>query len=154
VALRLSSARPSVRYRCTIRSGHPIPSSTTIGRGNRPDLLEDPVKEAALRGKSVRTTFAGRRSCFQGPFGNNLTLEPMWPINNPVKNLQKAVVTPRTRVQTDYGIAIRTRRGGCKGRHSGNISTAYLVYQQQNLPGAERSRVGAINSGWEGEALL
>ena len=78
-------------------------------------------EKAALRGSRGVTYFRGPSVLFPRPFGNNPTLEPSRPSNNPVKNLREAVVTPRATTQTDYGAPItnpmRRLQKASSGKH-------------------------------------
>ena len=139
---------PSVR-------GHPnnVEHCSLVGRC-RSVLLKEPVKEGSAAWESGRTTFAGPSVLFPEPFGNNPTLDVRPPTNNPVKNLQWAVVTPTSALETDYGQVARPRRGRSEVRYSGNISTVSLVYQREYLAGVDGLRARAVKPGGQGESLL
>ena len=121
---RWFSARPQP---CRYHPHHsfednPTTSSTTVGRVDTDQLYwKSPLRKAALRGESVRTTFAGPSVLFPGPFGYSPTLGLQLPPNNPVKNLQWAAVIPMTaaenRLRSRGAPLMRTKPSVPFGKH-------------------------------------
>src|SRR5882762_4527505 len=101
---------------------NPTASSTTFGRVDTDQFYwRSPSRKAALRGESVRTTFAGPSVLLPGPFGYSPTLNLERSGDNPGKNLQWAAVIPMTAVENRLRLGgaplMRTKQSAAFGKH-------------------------------------